>query len=68
MKRLKVKDIIEDRRFGHMVRVIRMQAKVTRKELADLMEITSSYLYDLERGYRHWSPRLKQQFKKAVNL
>ena len=58
---------IDHEETGKRARVEREKVGKTLKNIGDLMVLSESYLSDLERGRRNWSPTLIEQFNNALN-
>jgi transcriptional regulator with XRE-family HTH domain len=51
---------------GARMKEARKSAGIPQKDVAKTMVIKASYLSDLERGRRNWTPLLAMKFKDAI--
>jgi cytoskeletal protein RodZ len=58
--------VIDQKTTASRARRLRLQSKVSLREVAKRMKISPAYLSDLERGNRNWSDALCQVFVSAV--
>lgn len=58
--------LIPDAVLGPELRGRRDEAGVLKEAMAKACGISPAYLYDLERGKRHWDPELIVKYEKAL--
>lgn len=57
---------IDNQLAGEAMRALRVKAKMTQAEIADIMKISKPYLCDLEHGFRSWRDELIERYRKAL--
>jgi predicted transcriptional regulator len=58
---------VQQIKLGHRLRGVRLSASKTQLEVANALQISTAFLYDLEFGRRHWSIRLVEGYLKACS-
>jgi DNA-binding XRE family transcriptional regulator len=58
----------DDVLFGAVIRQLRLQKHINLRKLAQVLGISHSYLWQLEKGCRRWSPALVEKCQVVLAL
>lgn len=59
---------VDHEQLGAMMRKLRLQSKLSLREVARRLEFSAAYLSDLEQGKRNWSEKKIFDYRKALGL